>query len=221
MKSTPTVFNAASEITVVPNKRGPLGLSAPGYFFEITTGIGGTGMVLRARDEIETRPGFDGPLSYVVTGSENFESTVVHFSNRLEAEKLIEAIQAAQGKRNAPNPYLEIPRKWKDRLLSLGEFCGAALVVGFLGAAAANIGWNFTSNMGMSDERSTHATAMQQDLALSKYEESITQMDQKAARMIGQQLMASAMKECRDVSGWKQAESDQKPPTTDNSEGAE
>ncbi|MCU9529360.1 hypothetical protein [Pseudomonas mosselii] len=221
MKSTPTVFNAASEITVVPGKRGPLALSAPGYFYEITTGYGGAGMVLRALDEVETRPGFDSPLSYVVSGSGSCEKTVVHFSNRLEAERLIEAISAAQGKKNAPNPYVEIPRNWKSRLLSLGEFCGAALLVGFLGAAAANIGWNFTSNMGMSEESSAHATAMQQDLALSTYEESIIQMDQKAARMIGQQFMASAMKECRDVSGCKKAESDQNPPTTDNSEVAE
>ncbi|SBW84444.1 membrane protein [Pseudomonas veronii 1YdBTEX2] len=145
MESNPTVFAAASDITVDANERWGIKLSAPGFVVEISSDHGSLSYSLRSQDEVNTRPGFEHPLSFVVADHSS-SRTVAHFTSRKEADKLIEMISAARDlaakreaeEREKPNPFLRT-------LFTFAEMVSAAVLVGFIGSAAANIGWNIVS----------------------------------------------------------------------------
>lgn len=144
MESNPTVFAAASDITVDANERGPIKLLAPGFAVEISSGYGSVSYSLRSLDEVETRQGYDHPLSYVVADHSS-SKTVAHFTSREEADKLIAMIFAARAqasKQKAEADDQKKPNPFRRTLFTFAEMVSAAVLIGFIGSGAANIGWN-------------------------------------------------------------------------------
>lgn len=149
METNPTVFAAASDITVDANERGPIKLLAPGFAVEISSGYGSLTYSLRSQDEVDTRQGYEHPLSYVVADHSN-SKTVAHFTSREEADKLIEMIfaarnQAAKRKAEAEAEDRKKPNPFRSTLFTFTEMVSAAVLIGFIGSGAANLGWNIAS----------------------------------------------------------------------------
>lgn len=149
MESNPTIFAAASDITVDASERGPIRLLAPGFAVEIASGYGSISYSLRSLDEVDTRQGYEQPLSFVVADHSG-SKTVAHFTTREEADRLIEMISAARdlGAKRKVEDEAEARKKlnpFRRTLFTFAEMLSAALLIGFIGSGAANIGWNVAS----------------------------------------------------------------------------
>ncbi|MBJ2202577.1 hypothetical protein P5706_36020 [Pseudomonas sp. ChxA] len=149
MESNPTIFAAASDITVDASERGPIRLLAPGFAVEIASGYGSLSYSLRSLDEVDTRQGYEQPLSYVVADHSG-SKTVAHFTTREEADKLIEMISVARdlGAKRKAEDEAEARKKlnpFRRTLFNIAEMLSAAVLIGFIGSGAANIGWNVAS----------------------------------------------------------------------------
>ncbi|QHF00746.1 hypothetical protein LCG56_28735 (plasmid) [Pseudomonas cannabina pv. alisalensis] len=147
METNPTVFAAAADITVDANERGQIQLLAPGFAVEISSGYGSLSYSLRSVDEVDTRQGYEHPLSYVVADHSS-SKTVAHFTSREEADKLIGMMFAARdlaAKRKSEAEDLKKPSPFRRTLFTFAEMVSAAVLIGLIGSGAANIGWNVAS----------------------------------------------------------------------------
>ncbi|NMX82760.1 hypothetical protein HBO10_24850 [Pseudomonas sp. WS 5503] len=149
MESNPTIFATASDITVDASERGSIRLLAPGFAVEIASGYGSLSYSLRSLDEVDTRQGYEQPLSYVVA-DHSTSKTVAHFTTREEADKLVEMISAARdlGAKRKAEDEAEARKKlhpFRRTLFTFAEMLSAAVLIGFIGSGAANIGWNVAS----------------------------------------------------------------------------
>lgn len=144
-----TVFASAAEITINVDSKGEVELSAPGYLCDVRKHLLSNGICLRSAEEDVAREGFDSKLSYIFSDDHN-SRPLCHFTSLVEANQLIANIVEARKPLESvekldERPYVPYRKPWSDVVKSCVEATTIALAVGFLGAGAANIGWNLTA----------------------------------------------------------------------------
>lgn len=145
-----------------------------------------------------------------------YDTVLAHFTCRAEADKLIEVITSLYSRVHTEVSAGPDPKSWTSRLMTVGEFCGGALIVGLLCSVTANVGWNLASHVWDWNDGARYpspigesAPSMQDDAALAVFKESLRILEEKASKTDLQMYGSRDLQECRPIGGWNQVESDQ------------
>lgn len=136
MHRPPRTFARASEITVTTIAGEILVLEAPGFFAEIKMHWSGIRLLLTTEQAPE-QPGSD-PLYCVKIGNDS----IVLLPSEEQANALVDSISKVLLASNVKSRKPDInPDSLSYKLGSFVETCGTAVVVAFLAAGMAHIGW--------------------------------------------------------------------------------
>lgn len=136
MHRPPKTFARASEITITAIAGEILVLEAPGFFVEIKMYWSGIRLLLTT-ERAPDQPGSD-PLYCVKIGNDS----IVRLTSEEQANKLVDSIGKVLLASNIKSRKPDVnPNSLSYKLISFAETCGTAVIVAFLGAGMANVGW--------------------------------------------------------------------------------
>ena len=136
MHRPPKTFTRASEITITAIAGESLVLEAPGFFAEIKMHWSGIRLLLTT-ERAPDKPGSD-PLYCVKIGNDS----IVRLASEEQANTLVDSIGKVLLASNIKSRKPDVnPNSLPYKLISFAETCGTAVIVAFLGAGMANVGW--------------------------------------------------------------------------------